>query len=73
MADSSSKIFPCEDDNVSNILSSISFNCFLFAALCKIRPWRSSSSSGLKNKENYVVIEHPSVDKELGSYLYKEC
>ena len=50
MADSSSRIFPSEADRVCRILSSISFNAFLFWALCTIRACLSSSNSGLKNE-----------------------
>ena len=53
MAVSSSKILPSEEDNVSRILSSISFSCFLFAALWTIRACRSSSRSGLLKKQNF--------------------
>lgn len=48
MAVSSSRMFPSEADRVSSILSSISFSCFLLAALCTMRVFLSSSSSGLQ-------------------------
>ena len=47
MALSSSKIFPSDEERTSRILSSISFSCLLFSALCKINEFFSSSSSGL--------------------------
>ena len=47
IADSSSKMFPSDEDSVSRILSSISFSCFLLAALCTINAFLSSSNSGL--------------------------
>lgn len=57
---SSSKIFPSEDCNVSKILFSISFSCFLLAADWRIRRFLSSSNSGLKkhksNISNYYNI-----------------
>lgn len=52
MADSSSKIFPSDEESVSRILSSISLSCFLFAALCTISACLSSSRSGLKTLPN---------------------
>ena len=46
MAVSSSRMFPCEVESTSRILSSISFSCFLFSALSRMSWFFFSSSSG---------------------------
>ena len=51
MALSSSRMLPSDADRVCRILSSISFSCFLLAALVTIRACRSSSSSGLWGRD----------------------
>ena len=61
MALSSSRMLPSEAERVCRILSSISFSCFLLAALVTISACRSSSSSGLfgrRHKGNEIWHHH---------------
>jgi hypothetical protein len=62
-------MLPSDADNVNRILSSISFSCFLLAALWMIIAWRSSSRSGLEY--NKITLDFNSVAPKFTGMIGK--